>query len=1094
MRIAAKGVFASSMKLYTGIRKIENIRSHLTLNRLHIQYLLHCVNPPWYFWKLSTFALLFACALAGGGDLYASTALSKDTVEPTLDIIVGHTMDGGSYTRVFDPDSSTNPGADRGQTFMTPEVAGEGTTLTVGEITLVADEDRDLSGFPNAKLTLWVFEWNGADANDLTAWLGGDGANDPEGSFDGTGVSTFLVDGDEIAVNLNISAGDFLHFQFSPALVLSENSAYGFLLSFNDGDGAAGENIQIQQSRDTADPPGEAFPDGTVLAPQPTTQSNSAQVNDDLRFYVAGTAGPVVEEDSDHDGLLDAWEIQYFGDLSQNSDGNPDNDGLDNLAEADAGTDPSNPDTDGDGLVDGVETDTGIFVNPDDTGTNPLNPDTDGDALRDGIETNTGVYASLSDTGTNPHLSDTDGDGTPDHLEISKGLDPNDPSSKLDRPNILFILTDDLGWGDLGLFYQNSITGTKKHATPKMDTIATAGMQFRNHYCPAPVCAPSRASFLLGVHQGHANVRDNSFDKALEDNHTVASTLRTAGYSTALIGKYGLQGKTGGSPDTWPAYPTKRGFDYFFGYVRHGDGHTHYPAHVTDSRGMKELYDQDQMIRDDLTKCYTADLFTARAKKRIIDETTDNPNKPFFIFLAYDTPHAALQLPTQAYPTGGGLTGGLQWIGTPGNMIDTASGTIDSFRHPDYADKGWSDVDERFANSVRRIDDCVGDLVKTLEDLGIDDNTLVVFTSDNGPHNESYLSANYDSNAFDSFGPFDGTKRDTWEGGIREPSWVHWPGTVSAGQVNKISSQFQDWMPTFVELAGYPAPSRTDGVSLVPTLRGSGGQKDSLVYIEYKQTGKTNSFEEFDPSHRGRRRNEMQVIFLEGYKGVRYDIAAHDDDFEIYDVESDPKEIVNFAGTSPEFDDLQRRMKNKVLSVRRVDPAYNRPYDSENVSSVTATVIQGVKYSAYQGLWPWIPEFTDLTPEESGLVNSFDLSKLTRPDNAGLLFTGYIRIPADGTWNFHLTSDSGAHLRIHESQVIDDDFAHTGAEVSGSVNLQAGLHPFRLYYMTDGGADPALDLKWSGPGIDKQTVPDATLFRGLVEGETAKATSHWILY
>src|SRR4029453_9268074 len=142
------------------------------------------------------------------------------------------------------------------------------------------------------------------------------------------------------------------------------------------------------------------------------------------------------------------------------------------------------------------------------------------------------------------------------------------------KPNIIFILTDDLGYGDYGVFFQNlrQEKGDRSepwHFTPQIDKMAAEGLQLRHHYCPAPVCAPSRASLLLGVHQGHANVRDNQFDKALENNHTLATVLKQAGYATAAIGKYGLQGG-GGNPAAWPAYPTKRGFDYYFGYVRHG--------------------------------------------------------------------------------------------------------------------------------------------------------------------------------------------------------------------------------------------------------------------------------------------------------------------------------------------------------------------------------------------------------------------------------------------------------------------------------------------------------------------------------------------
>ena len=163
------------------------------------------------------------------------------------------------------------------------------------------------------------------------------------------------------------------------------------------------------------------------------------------------------------------------------------------------------------------------------------------------------------------------------------------------KPNILFILTDDLGYGDLGVLYQNSRShGLPREFTPNLDRLAADGLIFHRHYCPAPVCAPSRASLLLGVHQGHANVRNNQFDKALENNHTLASVLARAGYATVAIGKYGLQGQ-GANPSEWHAYPTRRGFDYYFGYVRHKDGHEHYPKEGLYD-GPKEVWDNTQDI------------------------------------------------------------------------------------------------------------------------------------------------------------------------------------------------------------------------------------------------------------------------------------------------------------------------------------------------------------------------------------------------------------------------------------------------------------------------------------------------------------------
>ena len=701
--------------------------------------------------------------------------------------------------------------------------------------------------------------------------------------------------------------------------------------------------------------------------------------------------------------------------------------------------------------------------------------DSDGDLLADSEE--------RTIHGTDPFSRDSDGDGTPDGLEVARGLDPTNAGERMERPNIIFILVDDLGYGDLGVLFQNGKPG-KKHRTPHLDQMAADGMILDRHYTPAPVCAPCRSSLMLGVHQGHANVRDNQFDKALENNHTLATTLREAGYATSLVGKWGLQGN-GGTPAAWEAYPTKRGFDYFYGYVRHSDGHTHYPAHVTDSRGRKELYDQNTMVRDGLDRCYTADLFTARAKKLIIDHQNGNRGQPFFICLAYDTPHAALQLPTVAYPAGGGTAGGLQWLGIPGRMINTAVGTIDSYRHPDYTrgvGNSWTDVEERFATSVRRLDDCVGDLRRTLLDLDIADDTIIVFTSDNGPHTEDYLTtaqtndgSSYSPRSFDSYGPFEGTKRDSWEGGIRMPALVVWPGTIPAGTVDTTPSQMHDWMPTFCELAGWTAPSRTDGTSLVPLLTGAGPQDPPLVYVEYFQEGSTSNYGDF-ANHGGDARGQAQAIFLDGYKGVRNAVRSHATDFRIYDPATDVSEGNDLAGTSTFFNELQQRMKDTVLRIRQVDGSAPRPYDNELVPAISPAVEPGISYKQYEGLWPWLPEFESLGAVGEGMASGLDVAHLSRTDEAGLLYTGFVSVPSPGWWTFYLDSDAGTHLRIHDSQVIDGDFNYEGAEQSGTIRLEAGLHPFRLYYRTRRGV-ARLGFSWSGPGTLKEDVPEEALFR-----------------
>jgi arylsulfatase A-like enzyme len=656
------------------------------------------------------------------------------------------------------------------------------------------------------------------------------------------------------------------------------------------------------------------------------------------------------------------------------------------------------------------------------------------------------------------------------------------------RPNILFILADDLGYGDVGVFYQNlrrqQNPGAPCHFTPQLDTLAAQGIQLPHHYCPAPVCAPSRASLFLGVHQGHANVRDNQFDKALENNHTLATVMKGAGYATACIGKWGLQG-TNASPD-WPAHPLRRGFDSFYGYMRHTDGHEHYPKEGV-YRKPKEVWDNFTEVSTNLDRCYTTDLFTARTKKWISDHQQTNAAQPFFLFLSFDTPHATLELPSQAYPAGGGLRGGLQWLGTPGRMINTASGTVDSWIHPDYAQATWDDdrnpatppvpwpdVYKRFATDVRRIDDAVGDLLQLLKDLDLDRKTLVVFTSDNGPSRESYLKESYEPTFFHSFGPFDGIKRDCWEGGLRVGAIARWPGSIPANRVSNLPCAFWDWMPTFASLAGVPAPARTDGKSLLPTLTGIGTQTAPTVYAEYFEGGKTPIYPEFTASHRGRVHRQMQALREGDFMGVRYNVTKHADNFEIYHIVTDPQQVTNLASANPA---LQQRLKDRVLQIRRPNASAPRPYDRELVPpvNVVAPVIKKLDYAVFEGKWPWLPDLDTLTPRKTGQTGGLNLGVRTRRTNYALRFSGFFQAPADGEYTFHLTSDTGAQLRLHDALVIDDDFNHTGACVSATIRLKSGPHPIRLFYRHETG--PAvLRLEYSGPGISRQSVP-STAFR-----------------
>lgn len=658
------------------------------------------------------------------------------------------------------------------------------------------------------------------------------------------------------------------------------------------------------------------------------------------------------------------------------------------------------------------------------------------------------------------------------------------------RPNIIFVLCDDLGYGDVGVFFQNMRASNQDrsepwHITPNIDRIAATGIQLPHHYCPAPVCAPSRASLLTGVHQGHASVRDNQFDKALEDNHTIATVLREAGYVTAAIGKWGLQGE---EANHWPGHPLNRGFDSFYGYIRHRDGHEHYPKEGL-HRGSKEVWDNRTDVSADLDKCYTPDLFTARAKHFIAEHRRDESDQPFFLYLAYDTPHAVLSIPTGPYPPGSGSEGGLQWRGQPGQMINTAIGEPDSYYHPDYANATWDDdqdtatpevpwpdVYKRYATVVRRMDDCLGDLVRQLKDLQIDDNTLIVFTTDNGPSRESYLKEDYEPHFFNSFGPFDGIKRDCFEGGVRVGALARWPAQIQAGRTSTLPSIFSDWLPTFADVAGVPIPARTDGVSLVPTLTGTGEQQAAPVYIEYFNGGKTPGYSEFHPSHRGRQRKQMQFLRIDDHVGVRYDIKAHEDDFEIYDIVHDPQQTQNLASKRA---GLQQTMKDTVMRMRRPGGGAKRPYDEVLIPALTdVDAVPGVEWKAYDGKYPWVPELSLLAESAAGTAARPDANVPNGTANGAISCTGYINIPADGEYTFHLTADSGAFLRIHQAHVIDADFGYrSGDEVSGRVRLQSGIHPFQLHALHRQGEASPLSLQWSGPGIQKQAIPDEVFLR-----------------
>ncbi len=704
------------------------------------------------------------------------------------------------------------------------------------------------------------------------------------------------------------------------------------------------------------------------------------------------------------------------------------------------------------------------------------------------------------------------------------------------KPNIILVLVDDMGWGDTSV-NASSVKpdkGKKKAPeieTPNMEKMARGGVQLRRHYTAAPVCAPARASLFSGTHQGHTEVvRNNSFDAALEDSHTLASVLKAAGYDTALIGKWGIGGgkEGGGTPTTAAAWPTKRGFDYFFGYHNHIAGHRHYPkeeSNVDPDMNCNAVWDGETCITDSLDNCYSTDLFTARAKKWIVDQQKANPDRPFFLALTLIAPHARLAVPCCPYPKGGGLKGGVQWLGKPGRMINTAKGNWDSYIEPAYKPERLAPYAKgrfpnnpnivqsasRHATMVTRIDDALGDLMQLCRDLKINDHTFIVFTSDNGPHNEpgavspvaGHPAPAQNPAFFRSYGHFDGIKRDVWEGGLRVPCLVWAPGIVKAGKVSKRPSQFHDWMATFADLAGVPKPMRCDGVSLLPMLKGRDAeQKDGVVYSEYNINAKMDFYDDYAANKRNRTRGEQQVIVFRDAKGrflkaLRTNVKTGEEDFEIYDVEADPHESKNLAD---EYADMQEKLRTAALYNRRAydyvrdaqagkrrNPCSGtRCYDGIKVpaNSDLPELQPGLTMRRVQAECPWVPEF-DTLPQAAAAKAELvaNPSAVELPAGSITEFRGYIDVPADGDhWHFTLQLDkvpgSKAYVKMHNFQLIDADANYepgTKATESAAANadeavagrtgvkgvpLKAGLHEVTIVVVQGPSAPGKMKLEW----------------------------------
>jgi arylsulfatase A-like enzyme len=415
------------------------------------------------------------------------------------------------------------------------------------------------------------------------------------------------------------------------------------------------------------------------------------------------------------------------------------------------------------------------------------------------------------------------------------------------KPNIVFIMADDLGYGDLGCY------GQKRIQTPHIDRLAKEGLRFTDFYAGCTVCAPSRCVLMTGLHTGHAHIRGNAGKERPEiqilrdSDVTVAEVLKKAGYATALCGKWGLGDE--GSIGT----PNKQGFDYFFGYLNQFHAHNYYPAYLFQNESrypLKNVVPGEGPFGTGVATTrveYSADLITAEALKWV----EQNKDQPFFLYYSPTLPHANNE-------------GGKNGMEVP----DLGK----------YASTDWPPQQKAHAAMISWLDADVGRLMGLLKKLGLDDNTLVFFSSDNGPHREGGNDPDFN----DSNGPLAGIKRDLTEGGIRVPFIARWRGQIAAG-VSDYVGGFQDLMPTLAELAGVASdvPKHCDGLSIVPTLWGEVARQkphDYLYWTFYERGG-------------------GQAARIGPWKGVQQPL---DSALRLYDLGSDIGEQRDVAAQHPE--------------------------------------------------------------------------------------------------------------------------------------------------------------------------------------------------
>ncbi|WP_017446745.1 arylsulfatase [Gayadomonas joobiniege] len=451
-----------------------------------------------------------------------------------------------------------------------------------------------------------------------------------------------------------------------------------------------------------------------------------------------------------------------------------------------------------------------------------------------------------------------------------------------DKPNVIYIIVDDMGIGDITPYGQDKIR------TPNIQKMAEKGITFAQHYAGNTVCAPSRAALVTGLHTGHTQIRGNYELGGFTDDEefgqmplnpgtqTIATVMKDAGYNTALIGKWGL-----GGPGSY-GVPTKQGFDYFFGYLDQKQAHNHYPTHLWQNEEKFPLNNEWVHPHQELPEgvdpndpaSYQAYLREDFAQERLTEEALkyvkENKDKPFFLYLAYAGPHAALQAPEDEIDK-------YNFEETP--YTGETDGNYLPQRRPRAAR----------AAMISHIDEGVGRLNKLLEDLDIDENTLVIFTSDNGPSFEGGADLEF----FDSNGKFRGYKRDLYEGGIRMPTIARWPGQTPEGKITDHVSAFWDVLPTLADLTNTELTKKTDGISFLPTLLGKGEQKqhDSLYWEFHHWNG--------DHAQALRIKDDKNG----DWKAVRvYNPKNRQNPpIELYNLKRDPGEQNNVASQYPEM-------------------------------------------------------------------------------------------------------------------------------------------------------------------------------------------------